>query len=53
MSPEVWLRELMRRQPDRIRHVVVPDEGVLRDMDTAEEYQRELERLKPGDTVPD
>ena len=49
LSPEVGLRELMQRHPDRIRHVVVPDEGVLRDMDTPEEYQRELARLNSGD----
>ena len=46
LSPEVGLRELMQRHPDEIRHVVIPDETVLQDMDTPEDYQRELQRLR-------
>jgi molybdenum cofactor cytidylyltransferase len=45
LDPEVGLKELLRRHPDAIRHVVVEDEAVLHDMDTPEEYERELRRL--------
>jgi molybdenum cofactor cytidylyltransferase len=40
------LRELLRRHADAVRHVMVPDEEILRDMDTPEDYRRELERLE-------
>ncbi|HEU4752533.1 MAG TPA: nucleotidyltransferase family protein [Armatimonadota bacterium] len=36
------LRELLRRHPEEIRYVLFPDESVLRDMDTPEEYQQAL-----------
>ncbi len=45
LDPEVGLRELMQRHPEAIRHLVVTDEAVLADMDTPEDYQRELRRL--------
>lgn len=41
----VGLRELLRRHPDAVRHVELAEEGVLYDMDTPEDYQRELRRL--------
>lgn len=46
LSGQIGLKELMQRHPDRIRHVVVPTESVLHDMDTPDDYQRELERLR-------
>lgn len=46
LDPEVGLRELMRRHPEAIRHLVVEEEAVLADMDTPEDYQREIQRLR-------
>jgi molybdenum cofactor cytidylyltransferase len=46
LSGEIGLKELMRRHPDRLRHVLVPTESVLHDMDTPDDYRRELERLE-------
>jgi molybdenum cofactor cytidylyltransferase len=40
------LRELLLRHPESVRHLVVPEEAVLHDMDTPEDYQRELRRLE-------
>jgi molybdenum cofactor cytidylyltransferase len=48
LSGETGLRELVQRHPDAIRHVVVPDERVLSDMDTPEDYARELRRMDHG-----
>ena len=45
LPAEVGLRELLRRHPEAIRHVDVPEESVLHDMDTPEDYERELRRL--------
>lgn len=45
LDPDVGLRELMLRHADAIRYVPAPDESVLADMDTPEEYARELKRL--------
>ncbi|MFN3653108.1 MAG: NTP transferase domain-containing protein [Armatimonadota bacterium] len=45
LPPEVGLRELLRRHPDDLLHVDVPSEIVLTDMDTPQDYQRELHRL--------
>jgi molybdenum cofactor cytidylyltransferase len=45
LDPEFGLKELLRRHPEAVRHVVVEDEAVLHDMDTPEEYERELRRL--------
>jgi molybdenum cofactor cytidylyltransferase len=44
LSSEVGLRELLQRHQDDIHHVVVESDAVLRDMDTPEEYRRELAR---------
>jgi molybdenum cofactor cytidylyltransferase len=49
LSGEVGLRELLLRHPDAVRHVPVPDDTVLHDMDTPEDYQRELQRLSQLD----
>lgn len=49
LEPGVGLRQLIQRHPEAVRHVVIPDESVLSDMDTPEEYQRELRRLTAGD----
>ena len=45
------LKELLERHPDSIRHALFDDEAVLADMDTPEEYRRELRRLEtlPGE----
>ena len=42
------LRDLVRRDPDRIRCLTVDDPGVLIDMDTPEDYQRICGLLQPG-----
>ena len=42
------LRDLVRRDPDRIRFLDVVDPGVLIDMDTPEDYQRICGLLQPG-----
>lgn len=41
------LKELLERHPEAIRHVLFDDEAVLADMDTPEDYRRELRRLDP------
>lgn len=46
LPPEAGLRELLRRHPQAIRHVTLDDERVLEDMDTPEEYRRQLARLE-------
>jgi molybdenum cofactor cytidylyltransferase len=46
LGGENGLRALLHAHPESIRHVLFPDEAVLSDMDTPEEYQRELERLR-------
>lgn len=48
----VGLRELLLRHPKAVHHVVMPEEGVLLDMDTPEDYQRELRRLAEQARVP-
>lgn len=45
LDPGVGLRELLQRHPEAVRHLVLPDESVLHDMDTPEDYRRELDRL--------
>jgi len=40
----VDLREILRKDPDRVKYVAVADEGVILDMDTAEDYQRIYEK---------
>jgi len=40
------LREILRRDPDRVKYVAVADEGVILDMDTVEDYQRMHEKYK-------
>lgn len=45
LNPEIGLRELLQRHGEAIRHVVVPEESVLRDLDTPEDYRREMERM--------
>lgn len=46
LPEEGGLRELLRRHPEAIQHVTLDDERVLEDMDTPEEYQRQVERLR-------
>jgi molybdenum cofactor cytidylyltransferase len=48
LSGAIGLRELLQRHPDEILHVPVASDTVVRDMDTPDEYQRELERLGNG-----
>ena len=40
LSEEQTLRDLVRRDPNRIRNLNVDDPGVLLDMDTPEDYRR-------------
>ncbi len=40
LTPDATLRDLVRRDPDRIRCLNVDDPGVLLDMDTPEDYRR-------------
>jgi molybdenum cofactor cytidylyltransferase len=49
LSGAIGLRELLQRHPDEILHVPVDSDTVVRDMDTPEEYQRELDRLGKGE----
>jgi molybdenum cofactor cytidylyltransferase len=49
LSPEIGLRELMRRHPDDILRVPAEDDTVLRDMDTPEEYAAEVARIRQAD----
>ena len=48
LDPEVGLRELLQRHSDMIQHIVVPDEAILADMDTPQDYERELKRFNDG-----
>ena len=50
LGGETGLRELFTRHPEAIRHIVVPDDAVLHDMDTPDDYQRELGRLRQRNT---
>ncbi len=49
LDPALGLRELLGRLAADIRHVPVDDEGVLLDMDTPADYQRELVRAGTND----
>jgi len=49
----VGLKELLLRHPGAVRHVEMPEDGVLHDMDTPEEYQRELRRLAKEAQAPE
>jgi len=40
LSDQLILRDLVRRDPARIRYLTVEDPGVLEDMDTPEDYRR-------------
>ena len=51
LDPERGLRELLQRHSDAVRHVIVPDEAVLADMDTPDDYERELKRLMSDKTT--
>ena len=41
---EVGLRELLQRHPDDLLYLPVDVEAVIRDMDTREEYEAEIQR---------
>jgi molybdenum cofactor cytidylyltransferase len=45
LSAGIGLRELMQRHPEAVLHVPVTSDTVLRDIDTPEDYQRELALL--------
>jgi molybdenum cofactor cytidylyltransferase len=49
LSPEIGLRELIQRHPDEIHHVPVATDAVVRDMDTREEYEREVARREEAE----
>jgi molybdenum cofactor cytidylyltransferase len=44
LDPDLGLRELLQRHPDDLLHLPVEVEAVVRDMDTPEEYQAEIQR---------
>jgi molybdenum cofactor cytidylyltransferase len=44
LNPALGLRELLRTHPGAVRHVEIDDPGVLSDMDTRADYERELAR---------
>lgn len=44
LDTAVGLRQLLQRHPDAVRHVEVPEESVLLDLDTPEDYEREIRR---------
>lgn len=46
VTGEYGLKPVMRGHPDDTLEVEVADEGVLRDIDTPEEYRAELDRLR-------
>ena len=48
LASEMILRDLVRRDPDRIHCLNVSDPGVLIDMDTPEDYQRICGLLQPA-----
>jgi molybdenum cofactor cytidylyltransferase len=50
LDAEVGLRELLRRHPEAVRHVLVEEEGVLMDMDTPQDYEQAVERLGAATT---
>ena len=43
LPPEGGMRALLLRHPERIREVRIDDEAILRDLDTPEDYSKELE----------
>ena len=47
LTGEDGLKPVMRGHPDDTLEVEVEDDGVLRDIDTPEEYRAELDRLQP------
>lgn len=53
LNGPMGLRELLLRHPESVRHLVVPEEAVLHDMDTPEDYQRELRRLERATRAPE
>ena len=46
LDPEVGLRELIRKFPDDVAEVEVGYEGILRDIDTKEDYINEINKIK-------
>ena len=42
LSAGIGLRELMQRHPEAVLHVPVASDTILRDIDTPEDYEREL-----------
>jgi molybdenum cofactor cytidylyltransferase len=47
LSSDMTLRDLVRRDPDRIRRLDVDDSGVLLDMDTPEDYRNICSMMQP------
>jgi len=47
LAEDLILRDLVRRDPKRIRCLNVADPGVLLDMDTPEDYRRILSMMQP------
>ncbi len=46
IDPKVGLRDLIWKFPDDIAEVFMEDEGIIRDIDTREDYNYELNRIK-------
>jgi len=43
IPPEKGLRELMRKHPDKVKLIPLPDPWITRDMDTPEDYRKALQ----------
>jgi CTP:molybdopterin cytidylyltransferase MocA len=48
LETPLTLRDLLRDNKELIRHLEVPDDGVLIDMDTPEDYHRIAAMHRPG-----
>jgi CTP:molybdopterin cytidylyltransferase MocA len=46
LSPKIGLRKLVYNRPDDILEVKVETSSVLRDIDDAEDYRKELEKSR-------
>jgi molybdenum cofactor cytidylyltransferase len=49
LETPLTLRDLLRDNKELIRHLELPDDGVLIDMDTPEDYRRIAAMHRPGD----
>ena len=49
LNPDIGLRELVQKHSDDLLLVDVDEPGILRDIDTKEDYQNELKNTSGGD----